>query len=438
MEAVGSHPVARRAAMVTTIAVLACAAAAAPASALSRTEGWGTFSRHGDAILYVAGVRGQEVYVHDAENGEAVYGGILHAGHGCRWDTQDTVVRCPLHGMRRLVLVGGRGPDTFHGGNHPPDLPITAHLGGGNDNLSFPGHKNDRVWLGRGDDMYGDYGGNDHVHGGPGKDSLGGECWEGACPGAGRPGSDVFDAGPGDDYVGPGRGPGTDVVSTGPGDDLVIGGPGRAKVDGGPGNDSLGGDPTNKYFPCWEDRGPDVLRGGPGADDLCAAQGRDRVSGGAGPDRINTLDGEVDAGVSCGPGADALWADKLDPVGLDCEQQGQGGLLSPLANILPVRLPCLHGRCLGALTLFVARNATKPRRGALPSRKRIKVTGRALGQRRFSVRGGHHRSVRLKLSRKAARRLRGHGGATTLQARIVVRRHGHRRLVRRMFRVRPR
>jgi hypothetical protein len=73
--------------------------------------------------------------------------------------------------------------------------------------------------------------------------------------------------------------------------------------------------------------GRDVLHGGPGRDLLLGLRGRDTLYGGTGrdvlrggpgPDALLTRDGARDA-VWCGPGRDAVVADRDDRVGRDCE-----------------------------------------------------------------------------------------------------------------------
>jgi PKD repeat protein len=64
--------------------------------------------------------------------------------------------------------------------------------------------------------------------------------------------------------------------------------------------------------------GSDVIRGGAGNDVIVGGAGRDTLSGGAGNDRIYAVDGAVDT-ISCGPGRDVVFADRIDRVARDCE-----------------------------------------------------------------------------------------------------------------------
>lgn len=88
------------------------------------------------------------------------------------------------------------------------------------------------------------------------------------------------------------------VISGGPGADRLTGGSGADQLSGDGGDDVLAGDD-----------GPDVVSGGLGADD---------VSGDGGDDDIRVRDGIRDV-VGCGPGTDAVDADTLDEIDVDCE-----------------------------------------------------------------------------------------------------------------------
>jgi uncharacterized repeat protein (TIGR01451 family) len=65
-------------------------------------------------------------------------------------------------------------------------------------------------------------------------------------------------------------------------------------------------------------RGNDVLRGDAGNDRIVGGAGSDKVTGGPGNDAISVRDGIRDV-VSCGPGLDAVIADRRDSFGRDCE-----------------------------------------------------------------------------------------------------------------------
>jgi hypothetical protein len=64
--------------------------------------------------------------------------------------------------------------------------------------------------------------------------------------------------------------------------------------------------------------GSDLIHGGAGADCLSGGRDRDRIFGGPGADEIDAADGQPDA-VDCGPGRDALYADRNDTA-FGCER----------------------------------------------------------------------------------------------------------------------
>jgi Ca2+-binding RTX toxin-like protein len=66
------------------------------------------------------------------------------------------------------------------------------------------------------------------------------------------------------------------------------------------------------------DRGCDTIAGGPGNDRIFGGLDEDVVSGDEGDDRISVVDGSVDR-VTCGDGADTVFADVADVVAADCE-----------------------------------------------------------------------------------------------------------------------
>jgi Tol biopolymer transport system component len=126
------------------------------------------------------------------------------------------------------------------------------------------------------------------------------------------------------------------------GNDVILGGASEDVLQGGRGNDRLDGGRTYDDI-C--DEWCDILRGGPGNDVLVAHDtpsfldgglGRDRLigssrsdllDGGRGPDVIragrgddvvHAQDGVADV-IACGPGHDAVAADRVDRVARDCE-----------------------------------------------------------------------------------------------------------------------
>ncbi len=102
-------------------------------------------------------------------------------------------------------------------------------------------------------------------------------------------------------------GEGADVLDGGNGNDGLWGGNGRDRLVGGAGNDRLRGGLKR-----------DVLLGGDGDDQLVPGTGQDLVRAGFGNDVIGARDGSRDV-IECGPGADAVSADKRDRL-RGCEQ----------------------------------------------------------------------------------------------------------------------
>ena len=111
----------------------------------------------------------------------------------------------------------------------------------------------------------------------------------------------------------------------GSGGDTLTGTAGPDVLDGRGGDDDLYGA-----------AGSDVLSAGAGTDQLLGGAGRDVLSGGRGDDQLHADDGTADV-VSCGPGADVFFADRLDTVGRNCETDGRvalrGGALATFAVV---------------------------------------------------------------------------------------------------------
>ncbi len=99
-----------------------------------------------------------------------------------------------------------------------------------------------------------------------------------------------------------------DLVRGNTGDDAIDGGAGSDLIFGGRGDDRLAGGDQ-----------PDKIIGGPGADAINGQAGRDVILAGRGADLIIANDGARDY-IRCGPGKDAVKADKRDRVARDCER----------------------------------------------------------------------------------------------------------------------
>lgn len=105
-----------------------------------------------------------------------------------------------------------------------------------------------------------------------------------------------LEGGAGSDEISPDTGP--TVANGGPGSDTIDRrcGPGAATLTGGPGNDGI-----RACSPSTEEEagGPvKILLGGPGSDNIDGSAGPDRISGGRGRDNISALGGadRVDSG----------------------------------------------------------------------------------------------------------------------------------------------
>ena len=102
----------------------------------------------------------------------------------------------------------------------------------------------------------------------------------------------------------------------------IVGGIPSVQYTGGDGADRLRtASPFAQPITADGGLGDDSLTGGDGSDTLTGDAGSDTIDGGAGNDSLDTSDGGVDASISCGDGADKLFADNfLDPLDLaGCE-----------------------------------------------------------------------------------------------------------------------
>ena len=266
---------------------------------------------------------------------------------GTAWD--------PFPGNVVVESFGGDGDDRLQSGN-------TQDGGPGNDTLE--GHDGNQVLHGGpGDDNVNGLAGSDQVYGDEGNDIVSGDGHkESVSPDVidGGPGVDVIDddwggkapltvtlaggaddgrPGEGDDvrnveqllafsagrYVGTGGADRIEVVQVaepselngGVGDDFLKTSDGADRLDGGGGADTLDGG-----------FGDDTLVGGPGPDSIAG----DHPGGEcgiywcklpSGNDTIDARDGERDS-VTCGAGADTVYADTADAVAPDCETINRG------------------------------------------------------------------------------------------------------------------
>jgi Ca2+-binding RTX toxin-like protein len=404
-------------------------ALSAPASA-SATP---TLAVENGAIRYVGDSGDNRLDVYNVENGEqSLYARDVTLGPGCRERPPDTGpttglqgnTLCTRTGVDRIEFVGGEGNDTFTTASTlAVDIPVHAAMGAGDDHFEFGSAGTDLVDLGPGHDGYIDGEGNDFVDGGPGNDDMFGGNFS--------TGDDVLSGGDGDDNLDGLAG--NDTIDGGSGNDLLQPGEGDDTLIGGSGDDVIGGIVGG----CFDDVGDDTMDGGPGNDQICGGPGADTLEGGDGNDALNTVDSKKDGPVACGNGVDSAWADATDSVATDCELQGDRSVVAlPAPDVVPVNLPCAQGGCAGAVSLFATPGAARPDPAKPPPRSAPKAVGKVLAKANFKLPKHGKRSLRLKLSKDSAKRLR-KLGKTTVEARTVFTQGGKRYSVRRTFVVKP-
>lgn len=157
------------------------------------------------------------------------------------------------------LLTGAEGVSKFGGGI---DVVVGSELG-------------DTVGLGRGDDLFGDTGGDDVVNGGRGEDNV--------------------NAGAGEDEVRGGGG--MDTISGGDDDDVLRGNKGMDSLFGNDGDDEVRGSRGDDVV--FGGDGDDIVRGGKGDDTLIGGSGDDTLTGHNGSDVFvfnptNFIEGEIE------------------------------------------------------------------------------------------------------------------------------------------------
>jgi Ca2+-binding RTX toxin-like protein len=352
---------------------------------------------------------------------------------------------------------GGSGQDTF-GSSEGDD---TFFGGGGNDDLQgyegddelHGGEGNERVDGGPGDDrLYGDGGvdeiagraGNDLEDGGAGDDRMGYSpaycCTEDVDSGAddvrGGPGVDVLtlEDHPGgmtislDDQANDGSGGegdnihsdiesiggtgGADVFFGTPGPDHFGGDAGNDEIHGAGGDDLLEGDSGDDRV--FGDAGNDKVQGSSGADSVDGGPGVDGIYGdiaacsvyfcNADSDQLFSRDGERDT-VDCGGGADNAVADSLDIVAFCARvdrqtviaEQGPPKVPGGLVVAKSIRLKTLLKRGLGLRLNCPA---------ACKVVAELRYKGKKLGAGRKSLSGAGTARAKVKIAKKARRRVR--------------------------------
>jgi Ca2+-binding RTX toxin-like protein len=193
------------------------------------------------------------------------------------------------------------------------------------------------------------------------------------------------------------------------GDDVILAGDAHGDtLNGGAGNDQL----TAGF-------GNDTIVGGPGQDIIQADRpGRcnelhcDLPGGALGDDTIDVRDGEVDT-VNCGIGNDKVTADANDSIAADCEQVDKGGPTGPGGHgglkvratktslkRLATRGLAVSVDCPAACKLTVKLTVSKA------AARKLKLKGRTLATARKSLGAAGTAKLRVKPSRKLAKRIR--------------------------------
>jgi Ca2+-binding RTX toxin-like protein len=193
------------------------------------------------------------------------------------------------------------------------------------------------------------------------------------------------------------------------GDDIIIAGDAHGDVvTGGAGNDQL----TAGF-------GNDTIVGGPGRDIInadragrCNEMHCDLPGGALGDDTIDVRDGEVDT-VACGIGNDKVVADASDSIAADCEQvdksgsgpDGSAGALKVRATRTSLKQLAKRGLAISVDCPAACRLTAKLTVSKAAARK-LKLKGRTLATAKKSLSSAGTAKLRVKPSRKLAKRIR--------------------------------
>ena len=227
----------------------------------------------------------------------------------------------------RNLLLGGSGPDVLEGDNGPDSLrggsgSDVLRAGGGPDTL-LGQSGNDRLDegdAGRGTSAFDDFGGGpvsrDSMRGGTGRDQAE-YCTRFYSRSAARSHPLVIRL---DGRANDGERGERDRVDT---ENVIGGGTTSDRIHGSKRANVISGDciagirkGNNKIY---GGGGNDRVVGGDGNDLLVGGSGRDRFVANGGNDRVRANDGRRDISISCGSGADKLYADGGDPAPSLCE-----------------------------------------------------------------------------------------------------------------------
>jgi Ca2+-binding RTX toxin-like protein len=260
-------------------------------------------------------------------------------GTGTCADVNSTTATCPGAGVVAITVKSGNGSDVII--LDPATIPVTIE---GNPD---GGGGNDLVRGSRADDSIGGGSGDDQIDGGPGADDMRGGSntdtlfyADRATPVSLDIGSGTEDDGNEVDQSGNSRdtvrsdiervagGSAGDVIVGDSSGETLFGGPGPDTLIGGRGNDGLSGSAGDDVL--FGQRGNDTARGedgndrigggegndklvgGPNDDRITGDSGTDRLLGKAGLDRLFAKDGQSDARINCGSGANSQERGKRD------------------------------------------------------------------------------------------------------------------------------
>lgn len=339
---------------------------------------------------------------------------------------------------------------------------VTVNLGDGNDeliaNLGGGDDPPEQAFGGEGNDTLMGGAGNDQLDGGGGDDYLEGTETVGRADA--RLGADVLSGGPGTDALsftahssavsisldgiandtgGDNVMPDIETVFGGDYDDTITGDAGPNRLFGRAGNDLIRGDAGNDVVEggrhndqLFGDGGDDQVFGGHGNDALDGGPGQDGLSGDGGDqscgsiscldaasDTINARDAERDS-VVCGLYNDSVTADRIDEVDIDCESVDRdadidgGTVPGPEVNAtLAGRLPRLRTALRRGIRVRVSCDqacgiaAIATVRGAAARGLRVvSAKTRTVAKGAGTLDGAGQRTVKLRFTKKAKRRLR--------------------------------
>jgi Ca2+-binding RTX toxin-like protein len=330
-----------------------------------------------------------------------------------------------------VTVNGGSGDDQITGTRPGPE---TFNGNDGNDDIHGRGGLADTLTGGAGDDLLNDEDGSgassDTLDGGSGEDRL-----------FFREGNDTVRGADGDDEI-------TEiahleVATSKPFDDTIFGGSGTDRLiflrdrgvsiqdkgsaanvftdgvfeenvedvegfEGGRGPDVINGASSSANSDGTYDggEGPDVLVGRDAADRIVGGNGRDTLQGRDGNDQLDAKEGEPvavpDEVIDCGPGTDSATIDLLDPNTEGCEKVDRSAIgEGPHVRIGSVRL---RGRT-AAVKLKCPRKLGHKCKGKLRVAARKRRLRRSKGKR-YSIKAGRKRTVRVRLGSRDARRIK--------------------------------